>query len=696
LRIPFLDSYIEKKLSQQPREVRAIISDSISPWTGNRPLQPPADYRSLIKEYRGEIYSLAKRNAQAVAQTPLRLYTNKPKSRQAKYTKSILIKTLKYEELQSKAHLIKWTNKSTEISEVLEHPFLDMLYNINDFLNGFEAIELLDLFLELTGNAYWYIIKNPATGIPCQIWPLYSQWVKIKVDANRFISHYLYGVGSDTQKSRYEPEDIVHFKMPNPMNLWYGMGPLQASLLQAGLNVSYDEFNKYMLDNNLVMPFYLQTDTILTEQQIRLMRSGLEREHKGINRTGRFGIFHSGMKPVPITTNPKDFEFVAGSELTLKKLARAFDVPWSVLSTDNVNLANAKAGYRQWMQSGILPRLKRIEQKINERIMPMFDETLFVAFDNPVPEDNEFNLKRHEMYVKNKIMTVNEIRESEGLEPVEWGDEPVEPAMPAFGKSGPELKTKAINNNKPEQLKKIKKWLDSTSVRISETVTDINLASGAVVEQIDWHIIREEGEKALNEVIDDNLLVGMKKGNHLLGKLATAFDIQDPAVIRWAKEYVGERITMINEETRQAIRNSIAERLRQGTTPRELAREIRSVNSLGLNARQQKALSNYAARLKAGGKLSDTSVNMAVREYRDRLLTQRAEMIARTESASALIHGELESYNKSQVDMVEWNAANDACDICLPHNGERMPIGQSRGILPYHPHCRCDWLPVID
>jgi len=699
MRIPFLDSYIEqrleKKLAQLPQSVQAVISDSIPRWAGNRALQPSLDYKELIKQYKGEIYSLAHRNAQAVASTPLRLYTNKEVPQQAKYTKSHLIKKRQY--LDSKQNLLKWT-KAAQISEIEEHPFLDLLDNVNNFLNGFELIEMLDLFLELTGNSYWYIARDESTGVPIEIWPLYSQWVKIKHDKERFIEGYLYGVGPDSQKRLYPPEDVIHFKFANPHSLWYGMGPLQASLLAAGLNVSYDEFNAHMLDNGLVLPYFLSTQQSLSEIQVKQFKSSLESQHRGIKKAGRWGLFHSGIEPKPLATNPKDVDFEAGSEQTLKKMARAFDIPWSVLSTDQVNLANAQAGNRQWKESGIRPRLVRIEQKINEQLMPLYDDSLFVAFDNPVPEDKEFQLKQDDIYLKNKVIVVNEVRERDGLEPVEWGDEPVQaPAPPAppgavADNAIPEpiepkgvIKSRLPDGRERAFQRAIKRWLESTSVHIAEQITEASISSGAVVEKVRWDLVRAEGEQALNAEIPRSLTAGVAKGQKLLGSLATKFDIQNPATIRWAQEYIGDRITLILTETRKAIQDVTAERLRAGTSPKEIAREIRKVKGLGLDAPRQRALAKYA----------ETHDDVQVGKYRQRLFRQRAETIARTESAAAAVHGELESYKEAGVGEVEFSAASDCCDICFEYDGDRYTVGESRGVLPLHPNCRCDWLPVI-
>lgn len=81
---------------------------------------------------------------------------------------------------------------------------------------------------------------------------------------------------------------------------------------------------------------------------------------------------------------------------------------------------------------------------------------------------------------------------------------------------------------------------------------------------------------------------------------------------------------------------------------------------------------------------------------------ERAETIARTETAAADVQGNLEGYKVSGVvDMKEWvTAQGDMCDECNGLDGvkvgldEDFPDDGGDG-PPLHPNCRCDILPVL-
>ena len=69
----------------------------------------------------------------------------------------------------------------------------------------------------------------------------------------------------------------------------------------------------------------------------------------------------------------------------------------------------------------------------------------------------------------------------------------------------------------------------------------------------------------------------------------------------------------------------------------------------------------------------------------------RAEMVSRTEVISAFNEGHLHRYETEGVDKSEFYAAPDACEECLPLDGQVYPTKEAHGIIPVHVNCRCRW-----
>ena len=140
-------------------------------------------------------------------------------------------------------------------------------------------------------------------------------------------------------------------------------------------------------------------------------------------------------------------------------------------------------------------------------------------------------------------------------------------------------------------------------------------------------------------------------------------DVVNVNAVKFAEERAAELITRISESTRNMIREDVAEAMREGYSNDKLASTLEE---------------NYA------------------------FSGDRAETIARTETAYADVQGSLEGYRASGVVVAKvWITAPDCCDECEALNGvtvdldEPFPDDGGDG-PPLHPRCRCDVLPVLD
>lgn len=83
---------------------------------------------------------------------------------------------------------------------------------------------------------------------------------------------------------------------------------------------------------------------------------------------------------------------------------------------------------------------------------------------------------------------------------------------------------------------------------------------------------------------------------------------------------------------------------------------------------------------------------------------QRAETIARTETAKADVQGTLAGYRELGVRRKEWLVGAGCCEDCQTLEGAVVGLddqftaesGERADGAPLHPNCRCDVLPVLD
>jgi len=166
--------------------------------TGRRQVRE-GDANQAVEEYKSWVYVCGSRNATGVASVPLRLYAAKQghKTKLNFSTRKVLYPQRIH--IESSKILQRYLAKAVDFVEVTEHPFLDLMANVNSFWNQFDMMELVTLFLEQTGDAYWYIPVNKL-GVPAEIWVLPSQNMKIVPSKETFISHYEYRAPGQTTR----------------------------------------------------------------------------------------------------------------------------------------------------------------------------------------------------------------------------------------------------------------------------------------------------------------------------------------------------------------------------------------------------------------------------------------------------------------------------------------------------------------
>lgn len=85
----------------------------------------------------------------------------------------------------------------------------------------------------------------------------------------------------------------------------------------------------------------------------------------------------------------------------------------------------------------------------------------------------------------------------------------------------------------------------------------------------------------------------------------------------------------------------------------------------------------------------------------DKIGITRARMLARTEVIRAFNDAALNQYQQAGITQVEpeveWLHAMDACESCVSM-AQKGPykISEARGLIPWHPNCRCSWIPLIN
>jgi len=386
---------------------------------------PDFDYDVAVENYRSWPYVAMSKNAAAIASTPLRLFATRQESEQLPKIARFL-KLSKTEQsivkLEARIQKAMSVTMSEEIVEIVEHPFLELMRDVNPFREGFEFMEETSLWLDDTGNAYWYVVTGTGLmkNIPVQLWLLPSNLVTIVPDKKKFIKAYKYGIKG--KKVDIDPESIIHFRRPSLKDKFYGYGPVEGAFRAiTGFN-DIEHYESGTARNPIPQLIIKYLTGFIDRKHRRELTTDWNRmlNNAALDRSNVAGIADGAFDVTPISMKPKEIISPKGREIRREEIVNAFGQSLA-LYTENPNRANAESAIFVWAKFELDPSMTRIAQKINQTLLPMYDgsERLFCMFDKVAQEEKEFLLKMDVDDRQNNIRTVNEIRIGRGMEPSE-------------------------------------------------------------------------------------------------------------------------------------------------------------------------------------------------------------------------------------------------------------------------------------
>jgi len=247
----------------------------------------------------------------------------------------------------------------------------------------------------------------------------------------------------------------------------------------------------------------------------------------------------------------------------------------------------------------------------------------------------------------------------------------------------------------PKYRSAVDEWMDFLIKTVNSDIKKTFSKAGGykiATKFTDWDFIEKKGKTILKPATLDVMADSGQDSFKFMG-VEGSFDIYNPRSVAIADKIVGNAIKGITRETRKAIAYSIGEGIKEGRGMSQVAKGIRGM--VGLNERQAKAVHTYKGFLdKKRPDLSMAQKTKKTDAYSRKLHRQRADMIARTETARAQSEGTLEGYTEAGIERVEFLAAAGCCPICADLNGSRFDMAEARGMIPVHTGCRCAWLSI--
>ena len=274
--------------------------------------------------------------------------------------------------------------------EVTQHAALDLWNTPNKFFTRQELVEAEQQHIDLTGEGWIVIARSPRSSIPLELWPVRPDRIAPVPHPVDYISGYMY-TGPDGQQIALRVEDVIQIRMPNPLDPYRGLGPVQSILTEIDASRYSAEWNRNFFLNSAEPGGIIEVPNGLSDEEFNELRDRWNEQHKGVANAHRVAILEHG-KWVDRKYTQRDMQFAELRQVSRDVIREAFGAPAFVLGeVGDVNRATAEASKVLFAEQLTVPRLERFKGALNNDLLPLYGQDaarmLEFDYDDPVPAD---------------------------------------------------------------------------------------------------------------------------------------------------------------------------------------------------------------------------------------------------------------------------------------------------------------------
>ncbi len=312
-----------------------------------------------------------------------------------------------------------------------DHPLYRLVHNPNRPDTAYTFWFRTMLFLELSGECYWWKIRN-AAGIPVELWPIFPHWVTPRLGKTRIVDRYEIrpvGAGSAGVQSIFlDADDVVPILYPGPLSLTAGWSPTMAGAEWIDTGEAIDASRWYEYENGSFPGTVISTDPKFygtgapPAPDINRMKLDYKANHQGKEKAGSLLVLPPGMKADQIQRSPSEMSYTESGDIMRDWILAIRRVSKSVAGlVEGTNRASMEASLADFLRGTIGTKLIMISQIATEQLAHEFDEDLTIYWPDLTPENREEKLKEYTAGFACGAVTPNQFAEFLGLPCFEHG-----------------------------------------------------------------------------------------------------------------------------------------------------------------------------------------------------------------------------------------------------------------------------------
>jgi len=277
----------------------------------------------------------------------------------------------------------------------------------------------------LTGNGYFMLtfFDKQLNTFPIEIYPGSPQYISPVIGKTSIVDHYIYEVNGI--KTPLPKEEIVQFRMFNPLNIALGQSPLAPLAQTIHLGDAAMNINTEYFDNAFMPQVFLSAEGNVDDATFERLKHEMKERTGGTDK--RYAPFYSEGLRYDFKDSPiKDMQFEQLMQVAKQGTLATYGVPPAVVGDfkESKSMASVAEQWLSFYDSTVIPFIKYYADTTNKGLIhPIYPDvdgyfdTSAVRYLKESEADKKSKSERVVSLVSTEIITTDEGREILGLQP---------------------------------------------------------------------------------------------------------------------------------------------------------------------------------------------------------------------------------------------------------------------------------------
>jgi HK97 family phage portal protein len=317
--------------------------------------------------------------------------------------------------------VIQERNGSKE--KLSEHPVYKLLNSEpNALMTSFVYRQIIMQNLLLWGNAYSIIEwQKGGSYRPIALMPFHPSKVEVVILDGVLVYKFKIENGDDIV---LDQSNVLHFRGLGDEVM--GKSVIDYAKDNLALGKAAEDFGSTFFANGANQSGILTTDQVLSDTAIKNLRNSLEKNHGGVSNAQKTMILEQGLKYQTTSVPPDSAQFLETRKFSINDIARWFKVPpHKIGDLERATFSNIEEMNLDFAKESVLPYSVGIEQECTRKLLRESEKKTTkckMDLDEILRGDIATRATAYKEYIQNGVISPNEVRNKEDMNPYKGGD----------------------------------------------------------------------------------------------------------------------------------------------------------------------------------------------------------------------------------------------------------------------------------